>query len=323
MVQPSNARTGFQETADADASAGEAASQDTHAEDPDSESPVAPFQPTPETDIDSSSVPDEASPPSPRAPAAWERNAVRTARGPGGDSPRIAIIIDDLGLNRSNARAAIGLSAPLTLAFMTYAPKVESLTEQARAAGHELMVHMPMQPTDPDTDPGPKVLRSGLSQDELLARLTWGLSRFPGYVGINNHMGSAFTADRAGMDLVAKELRRRGLLFLDSVTAAETVAGQAARQAGVPYTVRDVFLDNERDEAAIRQQLAVTERLAREQGYAVAIGHPHDETIAVLRDWLREAPERGFTLVPISALVQGGHGGKDIARLDGQTSRSR
>lgn len=270
--------------------------------------PVAAFKRAPRQDMA-----ETAAPP---VKAAWRRHASGTTRGPAGEAPEIAIVIDDLGLNRANARQVLDLPAPLTLAFMTYAPKVASLTKQARANGHELMVHVPMQPADPDTNPGPRVLRGGLAKAELLARLRWGLSRFDGYVGINNHMGSAFTTNRDGMGIVIDELRQRGLLFLDSVTSGGTVGADVAAETGVPYARRDIFLDNERDATAIRRQLAKVERVARERGHAIAIGHPHDETIAVLRDWLRKAPERGLRLVPISALVRTGERGPDIARLN-------
>lgn len=249
------------------------------------------------------------------APPAWRRHAVRPAGAGAGDGPRLAVVIDDLGLDRANAHAAIRLPAPLTLAFMTYAPRVESLAAEAREAGHELMVHVPMQPGDGGTDPGPRVLRADLPRAELLARLRWGLSRFTGYVGINNHMGSAFTADGGAMRTVLEELARRGLLFLDSVTTAGSVGGRIAGELGMPHAARDIFLDNRRQPAAIRRQLAKAEALARRRGQAIAIGHPHEETIAVLRDWLPRARARGLRLVPVSAVADPGRDRRDIARL--------
>ncbi|MEQ8357823.1 MAG: divergent polysaccharide deacetylase family protein [Kiloniellaceae bacterium] len=233
----------------------------------------------------------------------WQHNAVAVAAP--GERPMIAIVLDDVGVNRRGARKAIALPGPLTLSFMTYADRLEEMTEAARAAGHELMLHVPMQPRDAAYDPGPNVLRDDLPGAELLQRLTWGLDRFDGYVGANNHMGSRFTASPEGMALVMAELKARGLLFLDSLTAAESVAGGAAARAGIPYAVRDIFLDNEPDDpASIHRQLALLEQKARAQGYAVGIGHPHDATLAALSEWIPEMRARGFTLVPISAIVR-------------------
>lgn len=236
-------------------------------------------------------------------PPPWQRYAV--AVPPLDGRPMIAIVLDDVGVNRRGARKAIALPGPLTLAFMTYARDLDEMTAQARQAGHELMLHVPMEPQNAALDPGPNVLRGDLPQAELRQRLAWGLSRFEGYVGVNNHMGSRFTASPEGMALVMGELKARGLLFLDSLTAGNSVAGSLAARTGVPYAVRDVFLDNEPDDpASIHRQLAILEQRARERGYAVGIGHPHDGTVAALEQWIPEMQARGFALVPISAIVR-------------------
>jgi len=236
-------------------------------------------------------------------PALWQQHAVAVA--PSGGKPMIAIVLDDVGVNRRGARNAIDLPGPLTLSFMTYANGLPEMTAEARQAGHELMLHVPMEPRSAAMDPGPNVLREDIPRAELVQRLTWGLARFDGYVGINNHMGSRFTASPEGMALVMGELKGRGLLFLDSVTAASSVAGSLADRAGVPYAVRDVFIDNQpEDLAAIHRQLAILEQTARERGYAVGIGHPHDGTVQALTQWIPEMRARGFALVPISAIVR-------------------
>ncbi|WP_162912930.1 divergent polysaccharide deacetylase family protein [Rhodospirillaceae bacterium SYSU D60014] len=216
----------------------------------------------------------------------------------------IAIVIDDLGLNRINAKRVIALPGPLTLAFMTYAKDLDRQTRAARAAGHELIVHLPMEPLGDRFDSGPNTLEVDLPPDELLRRLRWGLTRFGGYVGINNHMGSRFTGWDTGMALVLEELRARGLLFLDSRTIGNSVAKQVAQTVGVPYAGRDVFLDNESSAEAVRERLAETETIARRYGFAVAIGHPHDGTIEALSGWLPTLAERGYVLVPISGIVR-------------------
>jgi len=233
---------------------------------------------------------------------AWQRFAIPSPDIQG--RPLIAIIIDDMGVERANADRVAALPAPLTLSFMTYAEDVAKQAGQARRHGHELMVHVPMEPLDGELDAGPQALLDRLPADEVLRRLRWDLSRFDGYVGINNHMGSRFTQSRDGMRLVLQEVKARGLLFVDSRTIADSVGGKLAAELGVPHADRDVFLDNEQEAAAVEQQLARTEEVARRRGYAIAIGHPHDATIAALARWLPTLERRGFVLVPVSAIVR-------------------
>lgn len=221
-----------------------------------------------------------------------------------GRRPLLALVIDDLGLNHGATQRAIALQGPLTLAFLPYGRELSALAEEARQAGHELLVHMPMEPDDPTRDPGPLALRSGLTDDELQARLAWNLSRFEGFVGINNHMGSRFTRSRAGMTQVMRALNARRLLFLDSVTTGDTVGFELARQHGVAVAVRDIFLDNDRERGEILRKLEAALRLALKHGQAVAIGHPYPETLDVLEPWLREVEARGVALAPVSALAR-------------------
>jgi len=233
---------------------------------------------------------------------AWRRNAVPVARFDG--RPMIAIVIDDLGLNRPNARRAIALPAPLTLAFMTYAPAVEDLTTAARALGHELLVHVPMEPANQSYDPGPNALRLAQDTEEVTRRLDWALSRFEGYVGINNHMGSRLTASPVGMAQVMTELKSRGLLFLDSMTSSESVGAGLAARMGVSHTRRDVFIDNDPDNMdSIRRQLDKLEDIARRRGKAVGIGHPHPITYQILREMMPDL-QKAVQLVPASKIVK-------------------
>ena len=232
---------------------------------------------------------------------AWRQHAVQVPVV--GGLPRIAIVIDDLGLDRRRTARTIALRGPLTLAFLPYAGELDKQTAAARAGGHELLVHVPMEPESRTIDPGPNVLAVELDEAALRGRIDWDLSRFAGYVGINNHMGSRFTSAPEGMAVVMDELKRRGLLFLDSRTAGGSVGSRMAGAAGVPHVERNVFLDNVDEPAAVRARLAETEELARRRGLAVAIGHPREATIEALTVWLDEVRQRGFQLIPISATI--------------------
>ena len=255
--------------------------------------PVAALEPLEETDAEDD-IAEQA--------IAWERNAI-TVPDPAG-RPMIAVVIDDLGLNRRNTVRTIRLPGPLTLAFMTYAEQLKSQTSQAHAAGHELMVHFPMEPKDGDFDTGPMALTRDLSDDQIRQRLNWGLDRFEGYVGINNHMGSAFTEYEHGMAIVLEEVHKRGLLYLDSLTTQSHVSKDKAAELGVPFAARHVFLDNVRQTSRVAERLREVERIARQQGYAIAIGHPHGATIDALKDWLPKLEKMGFALVPVSLIIK-------------------
>ena len=232
---------------------------------------------------------------------AWQRFAVPVVIP--SNAPLMSIVIDDLGINVRNAARTIALQGPLTLAFMSYARNLRAQTETARAAGHELLLHLPMEPQDYDEDPGPNVLLTRLSPEENLFRLRWALERFEGYIGVNNHMGSRFTQDEKNMALVMNELSARGLIFLDSRTVRGSVSGRVARKFGVPFIGRDVFLDNEPTMEKVLERLVELEAVARRYGRAIGISHPHKGTLDALDSWLPKMAERGFALVPLSALV--------------------
>jgi len=237
--------------------------------------------------------------------ANWQKNAVSVpALVQQSGRPKIAILIDDVGLSESRTHRLLRLQGPLTLAFLPYAEKLPSLTQEARRIGFELMVHMPMEAMDSAEDPGPGSLRLSQSESENMARFERNMAKFEGYVGINNHMGSRFTSDAKAMKPILQSLKERGLLFVDSVTSPNSVAGEIADQIGLPNAKRQIFLDNDQSLEAVRNSIAQLENVARRQGMAIAIGHPHPTTLAVLEQWLPMAAQRGFDLVPVSYVVQ-------------------
>jgi hypothetical protein len=238
----------------------------------------------------------------PQAAATWQLHAA--VHPPPGNRPMIALIIDDMGVDRKRTAQAIELDGPLTMSFLSYAEDLPDQTAAARKAGHELMVHVPMEPEGEVAEPGPNVIRTDQPQAEVRKRLDWALGRFDGFVGINNHMGSRYTADADGMTLVLEEIRRRGLLFVDSRTTPHSVARRLSRKLSVPFAERDVFIDDDPRPQAILRQLDEIVRRARDRKYAVAIGHPRDATLAALRKWLPTLRLRGLVLVPVSAIVR-------------------
>jgi len=223
------------------------------------------------------------------------------ADAPAGNSA-IVIVIDDLGIDQKRTKRVIDLPGPLTLAFLPYGYNLKALTANAIANNHELLVHLPMQPQAADADPGPNALLRTLSETEIRSRIDWNLSQFSGFVGINNHMGSDFTTWENGMSVVMQEMKTRGLLYLDSLTSAKSVAKKVARENGLSVLSRDVFLDNEPAVERILARLAELEDVSRRRGYAIGIGHPYDQTIDALQAWSKDLGSRGFKLVALSQL---------------------
>lgn len=231
----------------------------------------------------------------------WQRYAALSTET--GEAPIIAIVIDDLGHSEREFARVLSLGVTMTLAFLPYTERAPEFARYAREKGFEILVHMPMEPMDSSADPGPNALLIDLSEDDLKRRLAHNLSRFSGFVGINNHMGSKFSQHRWAMSLVLAELESRGLLYLDSVTVATTVGVSLAEASRMPHASRDVFIDSLADQNFIEGQLKLLERVARNSGRAVAIAHPRAETIDALESWLPKAHKRGFRFVPISTIA--------------------
>jgi polysaccharide deacetylase 2 family uncharacterized protein YibQ len=196
------------------------------------------------------------------------------------------------------------LSPALTLAFLPYANHVATMAEEARLRGHELMVHLPMEPLNTSVNPGPDALRTAMTPDELKTAIDANLSKFGKYVGVNNHMGSKFTQDAPAMKELMHILKEREVFFLDSKTIASSQAYGEAKAAGIPAVERDVFLDDDPSLQAVRHQMDIAQAIARRRGFAVVIGHPKENTIQVLKEFLAQADARGFQVVPLSAIVK-------------------
>jgi hypothetical protein len=217
------------------------------------------------------------------------------------DGPRIALVIDDVGLDVDAARRTIALDAGVSIAVLPYADAAGTVSAEAAAAGHDVLLHMPMEPVGL-ADPGPNALRVGLSDADLQARTRWAMARVPDAVGLNNHMGSRFTADPRSMRVALGALAESDPLFLDSLTTGESRGRAVADGLGLRTLQRDIFLDHVLTPADIAARLEETEALARSRGWAVAIGHPHPETLDALEAWIAEARDRGIEFVTVTRL---------------------
>lgn len=217
--------------------------------------------------------------------------------------PELAILIDDMGYDQAIDNALLSLDAPVSFAFLPGAPHTKKLAGKAFQLGRDVLVHLPLEPLNPKIDPGPGALRLDMAPDIILATLKKDLDAIPHAIGVNNHMGSRFTADRKAMELIMPEIKRRGLFFVDSKTTGGSVAYSIAREMGVPTAARDIFLDNDQDPAAIKKELRMAILLAKRGRGVIAIGHPFSNTRKVLYE---ELPllKKEVRLVPVHAIVR-------------------
>jgi hypothetical protein len=218
--------------------------------------------------------------------------------------PRIAIIIDDMGVRQSMTKPFAALPMAINFSFLPYAEGLSWQVKLMQNSGHELMLHIPMEPSIENQNPGPMALLTSLNTKTIDEYLNWNLARFDGFVGINNHMGSRFTENAALMARVIERLKKDNLFFIDSRTSSKSTGYAIAKEHGLKYEGRDVFLDNILTKEAIFSQFAELERLAQQNGSAIAIGHPHRETLLALQAWLPTLEARGFNVVKVSALLK-------------------
>jgi polysaccharide deacetylase 2 family uncharacterized protein YibQ len=232
--------------------------------------------------------------PKPGAAAAPAESAPRT---------RIAIVIDDLGRDRASVDRLLALGVPFAYAVLPFEPSSFEIAEQLRARGAELLLHLPMEPKG-KADPGPGAVVEGMSAEEVANATRAALDAVPGVAGVNNHMGSAVTADRATMEATIRVLEEKGLFFLDSRTSADSVGYQVAREAGVATARRDLFLDEVDERGAILAAIDELVARARERGAAIGIAHPRRATLAAFEERIPQLAAEGVEIVPVSYLLE-------------------
>lgn len=221
------------------------------------------------------------------------------------DKPRVAIIMDDLGRDLRLAKQAIALDYQITMAILPNERHASEVATLAHRRGREVMVHIPMEPEGyPAANPGEGALFVDLPTEEIQRRFLGYLDRIPYAVGGNNHMGSRFTTNHAGMRAVLELMLQEGMFFVDSRTTGGSIALEEARLLKVPATARDVFLDNDADVERIARQIRKLVVLAGKKGSAVGICHPYPETLAALQQELPGLSHDGVVVVPASQLIR-------------------
>lgn len=218
---------------------------------------------------------------------------------------RIAILFTDLGKKSRNTKRAIDeLPASISLAFSVYGSNLHDWGQKARAAGHEVLLAIPMEPTNyPQNDPGPLTLLTTQSTRVKLNLLRSSLGKFTGYVGVVNYMGSRFTAASDSIRPVLDELKRRGLMFVDNRDSKYSLAASMAQGINMPWAVNNGYIDDDLNSESIALQLAELEKRARAQGTALGIARSYPVTVRAVKVWAATLEERGFTLVPTSSIA--------------------
>ena len=224
------------------------------------------------------------------------------------ETGQIAIVLDDFGYAKESKwlfERFCALPYPLTLAILPNEGRVRALIDRARSNGHELLVHLPMEPEDyPEKDPGDDAVLVNQEEKTIRRLVRSAIRRVPGAVGVNNHMGSRATADARVMEQVLREVARQGMFFLDSRTSSASVAYTVARRMKVPALSRDLFIDPVDDAASVEKRLWELATLAARNGRAVGIGHDREQTLLALEAVLPRLEARGFQLVPVSKLIR-------------------
>jgi polysaccharide deacetylase 2 family uncharacterized protein YibQ len=218
--------------------------------------------------------------------------------------PRIALIIDDIGFSRARARDFLEIGLPMTYAVLPRLTHSRELAAEISGRGLQVMLHQPMEPFNGSIDPGPGAVFVKDDPDRITATVMENLEGLPWAVGVNNHMGSRFTASSVKMSQVLPVIRDRGLFFVDSVTSGRSKAFRTAQRLHMPAACRNVFLDNRVEEDRILKRLDELLHYARTHGRAVGIGHPHLETARALACFADTLAPDAVDFVPVSEILK-------------------
>ncbi|MBX3495416.1 MAG: divergent polysaccharide deacetylase family protein [Parvibaculum sp.] len=219
---------------------------------------------------------------------------------------RIALVVSGMGISESATAHAIETLPPeVTLSFAPYGPGLQDWIAKARAAGHEVLLELPMEPFGyPQNDPGPYTLLTSLSAEENLSRLEWLMGRFTGYAGVMNYQGARFTTSASTVEAVMAALQKRGLLYVDNGASARSLAPQLARDAGMPAVQATRIVDPVQNPQVIATSLEVLEETAASAAVAIGVASGFPVTVDALAAWAATLGEKNFVLVPVSATAQ-------------------
>lgn len=264
-----------------------------------------------------------------RALEVYARPSAYAAKAKAGDPPpppRVALLINGMGLADAATQSVLKLPPPVSVAYSAYGRNLQEGVDRARSDGHEVFLQIPLEPMDyPTVDPGPHTLMTTLPPAENLKRLQWLMSRFTGYVGVTNLMGAKFEATQDAFLPVLEEIKARGLLFIDDGTGKNSPAEKKPPPAtgpnqqaapvgstgeriagalGLDYVVADIQIDAVSSAENIAKALAQLEAMAKERGTAIGVAAAKPETIKQVAAWAGQLQAKGFVLIPVSAAIR-------------------
>ena len=218
--------------------------------------------------------------------------------------PRIALIVDDIGYSRHRAAPFLDLPIDITFSILPKLPKSQTLALEIHECGQQVMLHQPMEPYNRDLDPGPGALFVGDGIDKITNILEENILHMPHAVGVNNHMGSRFTASSREISEALRVVKKKNLLFVDSLTSSSSKAYKTAKTLRLAAGYRNIFLDNIPRASSIYSQLQRLKRHALQFGRGIGIGHPHPETAVAIRHFAKDLEGSGISFVHVSRLIR-------------------
>jgi hypothetical protein len=219
---------------------------------------------------------------------------------------KIAIVIDDFGYSDDEQiQNILNAPFPVTVAILPGLAKSNTLSQLATKAGKEKIVHLPMEAIDEKVEYTDYTLYANMTENEIRNRVRKALTDFPDAKGINNHMGSRITQNKKMMRIVIEELKKNNSFLIDSKTTTKSIAFKTAREMNLPSIENNLFLERDRNdnEEYLRKKLTALSKIAEKQGYALAIGHPYENTINVLLKVIPEMEKDGYVFVSASELI--------------------
>ncbi|QOR66926.1 divergent polysaccharide deacetylase family protein [Cytobacillus suaedae] len=218
----------------------------------------------------------------------------------------LAIVIDDFGNNMKGTEEMLSLPIPLTVAIMPFMPTTERDAKLAHARGHEVIVHLPLEPKRGKKSwLGPGAITTDLSNEEIRKRVEEAIDNVPHAIGMNHHMGSKATEDERVMRIILEVCSERGLYYLDSKTASKSVIPKIAAELSVPYLENNMFFDHQYSSQHINKQASILVRKLENRSPLIAIGHvgiTGEKVVGALKANI-QAYEKNAKIVHLSELL--------------------
>jgi len=217
---------------------------------------------------------------------------------------KLAIILDDWGFNRKGTEEMLSINRPLTMAVLPFRPHSQKDAKLIKEAGFEMTLHQPLEPMNPEVNPGKGAIYTTMSSEEIKEILEKNLASLPDVLGVNHHMGSKASADSHVMTEIMNVLRERELFYVDSSTSHKSVGFETAQEYGVPTAANYLFIDNVDEKEAVEKMLLRLAKVALKKKELVIIGHIRMNTALAIQEMIPTIEEMGVKLVYVSELVK-------------------